>query len=330
MDKVKICIHPMRKLDTLKNSYNPYMYNLVTTLKNDFNVVNINDERSGSLYFFLFRYFFKAKWIFFNWVENYRLKHLIYFIAFIPLAKLFGKKIVWTHHNVFSHNDRKYIGKVFIKLFNLFGDKIIIHTTESLIHLKRRINDKKIIYFFHPVMPVNDIVTNAEKDIDILIWGKYHERKGIDEFLNFAIKNKELQNKKIKVVSKFDKNEDFKRLTSKYFNTNISIENKYVTEEELIKYHIHSRYIFFIYSGPSVLNSGALAFSLPLHSEIIGPRRGAFKELGDKGLILNYEKFQEIADIVNRGNKDTYQLRIAFCENLSWLKFSHYLSDKIY
>lgn len=236
---------------------------------------------------------------------------------------MFKKKIVWTLHNLSSHysNDwsYKFIQRLMIKVSSL----IVIHTKESYAFLERKDVDKsKIFYSFHPITQKpktnSELLNNEEKKYDILIWGLMSPYKGVYEFLLF-LKNKGL-NYKVILAGKFNDNTYFDKVNS-VATYNITIINSFINDEELFNLHSQSKYILFPYNSLSVLNSGALTLSLSYFSNIIGPNRGAFKELGDLGIIYTFNAYDDILKFLNKDFDNSYDNVKAFVANNTWDHF---------
>lgn len=313
--------------------HNPYVYNLAQSLAKNFDIVNYgNNNIKGFLD--IIPYFFKTDIFFFNWIENISSKKNVFFMFFIFIAKLFGKKIVWTHHNVHSHyQDISSHNSYLIKALVQYSDYIIFHTKESYNILAIDQSDKRVLYFFHPFFELPTISTSSIQTYtyDLLIWGNVRKSKGIHSFLNDLSKTGNLNKLKIKIIGKFESEEYYNYFAKNYNLPNINIEDIFISSEDLNRLHAESRYVFFPYSGTSVLNSGALITSLPKLRPIIGPNKGAFKELSDLGLINTYEKSEDVINIVKSNNPYSidYKRLESFCNTHTWDKFSEFIAKKL-
>lgn len=307
---------------------NPYINDLIVSLENAGNtVVNKQDERHNGV-FSIFHYFFKTNIFYFNWIEYLAKKklggfQLVVFLLQIFLIKIFNKKIIWTLHNLSSHysNDwsYKFIQDIMIKSSNL----IVIHTKESYDFLEKKDVDKsKIFYSFHPITQnpesISKCLDNKEKKYDILIWGLMSPYKGVYEFLLF-LKNKGV-NYKIMLAGKFNDITYFDKVNL-VATDDVIINNSFISDEDLFILHAQSKYILFPYNSLSVLNSGALTLSLSCFSNIIGPNRGAFKELADLGIIYNFNTYDDILKLLNKDFESTDNNVKEFIENNTWDHF---------
>jgi hypothetical protein len=330
--KKKIYLYPMRSHELLLE-HNPYVYNLAQSLAKNYEIVNYgNNNNKGFLD--IIPYFLRTEIFFFNWIENISSKKNVFFMFFIFLVKLFGKKIVWTHHNVHSHyQDISSHNSYLIKALVKYSDYIIFHTKESYNILKIDQSDKRVLYFFHPFFELPNITTDRVQNhkYDLLIWGNVRKSKGIHTFLNDLKNSGSLNKLKIKIIGKFETEEYYNYFTKHYNLSNINIEDIFISSEDLDRLHSESKYVFFPYSGTSVLNSGALITSLPKLRPIIGPNKGAFKELGDLGLIRTYEKSEDVVEIVTSNKPDTidYKKLESFCNTHTWDKFSGFIAKNL-
>ena len=320
----------MRDYEGLKAKH-PYVFHLAESLQENFEVINLGCVRStGNLDFA--KFFFKTEIVYLNWIEDSKLKDAILFILFFALFKVFNKKVIWTHHNIQSHKKGGFINKMLLFILSSYADKIIFHTKESFSILKKKTTDKRCYYFFHPFFDEMVRRIGGEKKMyDILIWGNVRKSKGVDEFLTYLQEHDVLEKYNIKIIGKFQSQTHYEELRTAYNLDNIEIDNRFVSSDELDRLHQISKFIFFPYTGPSVLNSGALITSMPKQVVIIGPNKGAFKEMGELKFILNYNTFSDVLAYV--GGEKQYSIdfnRIdEFIQKHSWSRFSRELSIEL-
>ena len=310
-----------------------YIYNLAQSLSKHFDIVNYGNKRAPASKE-LFRYLFKSDIFLLNWIETEPLKTngtIRYCLVqvFLTLAKILNKTVIWTFHNLEPHNKKENIlSKKIIAKLSKYSDLIIHHTTESL-YLT---NEKKNYYFFHPFKIPNQTDRPNETPnykYDILIWGKISPYKGVAEFLDFVKTDQYLRTLKILVAGEtHDKNYE-KRIVDA-LSTNIIHENFFHSDQQLKELHDLSRFTFFSHQGASVLNSGQLVVSLGFGANIIGPNKGAFKELKDKGLISTYKNFEQINNIIKSDISVDNKKRQRFMVDHSWESFAKGLTKRIY
>ncbi|WP_342084254.1 glycosyltransferase [Dyadobacter sp. OTU695] len=330
MSKKRMYFHPMAELPKLK--FNTYAYEASTSLNEHFEIVNYGKKSRGGVLGIFSNYFFKCDYFYFNWIEGYADLQTFFLFLFLPIARLFGKKVLWTHHNVFPHWGSRWIDRFMVRYFTRFANYTVVHTKESYPILQKQSGDPRILYFFHPMFSNQVRVQQDDnKTYDLLIWGRIRGGKGVQEFLEHLRKSNMLNSIKIKVAGKFNSEEEYLQWLKLYATNNISIENKFVTDEELDLLHRESRVVFFPYTGKSVLNSGALVTSLPKGTPIIGPHSGAFKELAEMGLIDTYRSFDEVLAYVEDTARHRYpqQLITEFCQSHTWHRFSEYMYENL-
>lgn len=310
----------------------PYMFNLTESLKNHHTIVNYGiDTKYGILD--CFKFFFKSDILYFNWIEDISVFQIPFFILMLILTKFFKKKIVWTHHNVHPHRGRNFVSMIVMNLLQRCSDIIVIHTETSKEILGQNSRPSKVFYYFHPFF--QQYYDNREiisPKYDLLIWGNVRKSKGVDVFLEYLDKNGLLDAFRIRIIGRFSDTEffhDLKKKLSMYGN--IEIDNEFVDDVKLKSLHMDSRYVLFIYTGTSVLNSGALIKSLPWGTSVIGPNAGAFKELAKDNAIFSYNDFGDIIELLQ--NKTQFVPNVSFLadkiENSSWNEFVIKLSQKL-
>lgn len=329
-----IYMYPMRNVVDLKQK-NPYVYHLCSGLLTKFKIVNYGNDITGGVLDAI-KYIFRCKILYFNWIESIPSIQVPFFLMIFLFSKVLNKKIIWTHHNVHPHSSNSAVSKGLMELLIRYADVIVIHTRESLPLLRSRANQKKIVYFFHPFFSEDlqsDIHRSRDKQYDLLIWGNVRKSKGVEQFLSYLKENTLLNTYRIKVIGKFETQEYFQRMVNCYGSSNIDIENVFIRNEELQSYHYQSKFIFFPYTGSSVLNSGALITSLPFGVPIIGPRVGAFKELSEMGYIQSYNSFSDVICYLEKGHINyeiENRLLSNFIQDHTWIKFAEHLNTNIY
>jgi glycosyltransferase involved in cell wall biosynthesis len=321
----------------LSATQNPYMDDLIRSLENNgWNVINKLDDRRHGV-FSIFNYFFSTDIYYFNWIENLPQKKLgliqtILFLIQLFLIKVSGKKVIWTLHNLNSHYAESILYRLVQSLMLKFSNIIIIHSKETFNFLaKRGVDESKVLYFFHPFndnISKNSAGAPESKKIiyDVLIWGAMNPYKGVLELVEYFKQN--AFQYRIHIAGKF-KDDKFYEKVKEQLTDYITINNAFIPDEEVIALHHQSRYILFPYNGSSVLNSGALAFSLPLKAPIIGPKIGAFKELGDLKLINTFDKYSDLIQLLEHDSKLVTQDIDDFISANSWNNFGKQLSGRI-
>ncbi|MFB6343392.1 hypothetical protein ACE1ET_16830 [Saccharicrinis sp. FJH62] len=310
-----------------------YISNLANSLSKYFNIANKGKQRKPA-YRELIRYFFVTDIFVLNWIENEPVMkngmiRLIIIVLFLSLAKVFGKKIIWTFHNLEPHNvGHNYGSKRLTDFLKKKSDLIVHHTTKSLYLTSK----SKNFYSFHPFeSPSESFFYQKMKDYkyDILIWGRIEPYKGVVEFLKYVRQDKDLANLRILLAGKVE-DPNYREEVCENLSENISFKEGYITEEELIEEHVNSKFVFFPHQGPSILNSGQLVVSLGYGATIIGPKKGAFEELSEQGLILGYDDYSDIIGLMGTSNSMINKSRqFSFILENSWDNYAGKLSERI-
>ncbi|OOQ57092.1 glycosyltransferase [Mucilaginibacter pedocola] len=328
----KIYLYPMRDEAALK-AKSPYVAHLSGALLKHFKIVNYGNNIKGGI-LDVTRYFFKANIFYFNWIENTSVPQICFFFLFFAFAKVFGKKVVWAHHNVHPHRNNGKLNRYLIKFLAKHANYVVLHTTESLPILQLKQDDKRVVYFFHPFFAsAIGGLPNLPKEYDLLIWGNIRKSKGVDGFMQYLADNGLLNRYKINITGKFESEELYKRMSAAYGSETITINNKFISAEEMDMLHAKSRFVFFPYTGSSVLNSGALLTSLPKGIPVIGPNVGGFKEMGQLGFIATYNTPAEVLQYVDKPAEALLQnwgtMFPPYFEKHSWSDFGDYLNNKL-
>lgn len=288
----------MREVDALREAH-PYSYNACVAISSRFKIVNYGHNMSDGV-FDAWRYFRRAQLFWFNWIEGLDRRRIPAFLWLLIILKVSGKRIAWTHHNVHPHQNAGISGKCLTYLLSRFSDHVIIHTRESYGLLKLNPDCGRVLYFHHPFFTrkVED-ASGVEKQWDLLIWGTMRNSKGVVDFMRFLKTSERARPLRVLVAGRFESDPDYESLRREMQGTNVRVENRFLSESQLNELHAVTKYVFFPYTGSSVLNSGALISSIPRGALIIGPRRGAFKEAGKRGIILLYDSFEDVLDHVD-------------------------------
>ena len=312
---------------------NPYIYYLENALSKNYNIVNKNFNKIGILDFF--KYFLKTDIFFLNWIEDITLRKYgraqsIIFIFFTFLSILFKKKIVWVLHNQYSHGAAKNAWTDFMYKFLLKNSNLIITHSKAGVEFIKRNNSSylnKTSYLIHPLQEITPVMPQVEKTYDFFIWGVISPYKGILEFLKFVKGSEDFSNFKILIAGKcMDKK--YKAEINKYLTKNIIHYDKFYEFQEILTFANASKFTLFTYQSKSVLSSGALMDAIRMRSVIIGPNKGAFKDLDKSNFVFIYNDFSEITQIYNRMvphiNSFNGEME-QFCKENSWEVFA----DKI-
>lgn len=299
---VNYCIYPIGNPD-LNIGKNPYIDNLISAIdESSKKVINKSDFTKLGI-FTLLKYVFVADAFIFNWLESLQEKRFgklqSVFLPFLMLLlRLLGKKIIVIFHNKHAHNGNGFFSKLNVFFSVLLSSKIVTHAKAGKTYLidkyGKLINSNKVEFIYHPVYS-SELISFEKKEVkyDYIIWGAISPYKGIYEFLEFVKNNPDLKNKRILICGKVSSKDFYNKLLA-FELENVKIIDAFITEEKLRDYIAISRVILFVYSSESVLSSGALTKSLNYNKPIIGPRKGAFKDLEDHQLLNCFDTYDDI------------------------------------
>src|SRR4051812_47637515 len=293
--KKSLYLYPFTKA-TLRQGGNTYIPDLITNLGQHFTVVN-KQTNLGLLDVILKMP--KCDVLYFNWIEDVADKkfgamQVLLLATILVFSTMSGKMIVWFLHNNLSHKKKnQWLKKRVVGLMKRYADLVLSHSNEAYIEgLKQDIQ-----VFDHPVGLYQPVTPKESYLYDLLIWGTVSPYKGVAEFLSYNKSTTVLHKYKILVAGKFSSEAYYEEM-KKLATNNVIIENKILSEDDITRLFSESRYILFTYNATSVLSSAALCKTLVSGKTIIGPNVGAFKELGKKGLIYNYNSFEELASVL--------------------------------
>ena len=294
-------------------SNNPYIDHLKQALaENDFEV---DATPSDNAFLYLLRKGIGSDLVILNWIEDlpYRrmgLVQMIIVMAYLPLLKLLGVRIIWIKHNKASHTKKWFALSQKIQAFLArCSDHIIIHGLDAGIA-----DSPKLFFLPHPcnigpdeiVRPVADTTsatsptmnaasaaTNAAPPIDLLIWGSLLPYKGVLEFLQYAQHDPLFNGLRIHIAGKATP--DYYSQLQRHAGPNTTIVNGYIAEEDLTALFRQTRFILFTYNKQSVISSGVLMDSLVACKRIIAPDCGAFRDLAAQQQFVSlFDNFEEI------------------------------------
>lgn len=324
----RIYMYPKNDYETLE-SPNPYVLNVEKSLSEKHRIINEKPNTSGVFEFFT--YLFKSDVYFFNWIEDVSVKRYgkiqaILFPVFLVVARVFQRKIIWVLHNLYSHEKRNRSWTRFgFKLMIRHSDLIITHSKEGVEFVRKNFprQQSKVKYIIHPVdeLLISDI--RVEKKYDILIWGTIHPYKGVIEFLDYVLESEELKKHKI-LISGICPHDNLKMKLISRLNERIEHRDGFFDIEEIAEMTNQSRYTLFTYNSSSILSSGSLMDSIRMGAMIIGPDKGAFRDLKANCFIKSYKNYEELKHIIEEIT-DKEEERLSeikkFCLENSWIRF---------
>ena len=320
---MKVYFYPPPYPSSRPVSFNPYSDRFRESLDKKHKVVNWNGARSAVLD--LIKHLFSFKVVIFNWIENLSnkpfksLQLLLFVISFI-IIKARRARVIWIMHNIHPHEGNNWVSQIIQKMMYSYADLIITHSSEAE-KVAGLASCKKVVFLHHPVnySPI-EIRSNEKKEFDVLIWGAIEPYKGILEFVQYLIARNISWN--VKIVGKC-KNEKYKELLKNEIGSisTISYEDRRIPTAELNSLVKRSSYVVFPYLSSSVSSSGALMDTLMLGGTVIGPKKGAFKDLSLKGLCLTFDAYDEIVTIIESKRDIEFEIINQFLKENDWAVF---------
>jgi beta-1,4-mannosyltransferase len=213
------------------------------------------------------------------------------FIIEIMLIKLIGIKIVWTVHNITSHEPKSINIEIFYrKIFAKLCNRIIVHCTFAKEEIVRLFNTKKNKI---ETIPMGNFVGKyknklsryeARKILDVgkdelvfLNIGKIRDYKGIFD-LTYAFQKNRNSGIKIFIIGKVSDKEIRKRLNvSADQNKNIILKLEYIPDEDIQIYLNASDLLILPYKN--ILTSSTAILGMSFQKAVIAPSIGCIPEL---------------------------------------------------
>ncbi len=225
--------------------------------------------------------------------SNYFLKALLYstlFLIVLAIAKLAGKKVVWTIHNLTPHSVK------YSKLNSIFWF-FYLKIVDGVISLSSA-NEKKAIdkFGFKSCLPkaviYHGLYDNAYQNeiscedareslglpIDskvILFFGQIKPYKNVEKLISEFNKNNG-NNYKLLIVGKFDTKEYFDEINNLIETDNIVVVNKFIPDEEIQIYYNAADLCVLPFKN--IFNSGSALLSVTFNTSVLVPYTDNFKE----------------------------------------------------
>jgi len=319
------------------NALNSYIKNLEVALSQHYEIINKNYLKSGLID--LFRYLFRTKAYYLNWIEELSLRkygkiQVIAFMVLLICLKFLRIKIIWTLHNKYSHSKNKSIWIDFMyKIMLKYSDFILTHSQDGVEYVKEQnpIYEKKVKYLIHPVTHNFTSTSNDKYLWDFLIWGMIESYKGIIEFLKFLKEKEDIISFRVLIIGQC-MDYHYKDELKKYISNHINYYDEFYGLEEIANLARQAKFILFTYKSESLLSSGSLMDSIGMKSVIIGPNVGAFKDLSSYKFIKTYNTFDDIIEINNNYKPRKESDLIAqekFCIENNWNVFGEKIHKEL-
>lgn len=312
---MKISIYPSYKRDTSKG--NPFINNLYDSFPTEANIQYVYGRNQEGF----FKNLFKSDVYILNWPENVIFDRLgclqiFVFVAFLHVLLIRKAKLVWIFHNIEPHEGHNFYSRYIYRFMMKHSSVIIALSRKGTTYLRDKTN-ATIKYHPHPFKALMRVPIETHKIWDLYIWGGINKYKGIVEFLDYLKQNGLLNKYRILITGKCN-DIDYDSHIRSYINDNISYENGFITNNDLITNIDKCHYVLFPYLENSVSSSGALMDSLEYGAQVIGPNVGAFKDAMEHECCLTFESYEDIIDIIeNRKYIQSEKVR-TYVQNNQW------------
>jgi beta-1,4-mannosyltransferase len=314
---------------------NPYLTDFMDSLSGEFSFVN-REKPSDKGIMDMLRYLKNIDFVFLNWIEDLPEKKAgwiqsMVFVLCLGYFRLRGIKIFYTLHNRESHFGKYRRLKNFLKRQVIRrADYILCHASEGLQIIPPKYRNKTR-FITHPFRSEPAENHAAQAEFDLIIWGTIKPYKGIDSFLKYLESAHIIDKYKICIVGKIVP-ASYEQVLSAWKRPNITIDNRFIDDNELNQLIHKSSIVLFTYLEKSVLSSGALVYSLSQGAPVIGPDAGAFRDLNREGLLDVFDKYDEMILKIDAQLKNPHQHTgriIEFIRNNTWKEFGKRVSSWI-
>jgi len=215
------------------------------------------------------------------------------------------KKIIAFTHKILNRSYLKNCNKVFVASYNQKSK------LENDCEFNKYFEKIKVIYLGIQNEMLFDI-PNEKETIDVLFFGRIKYYKGIDILVD-AMKTSELREYNCTVIGKGDLNEAIGQ--SRIIPSNVTIINRYVTDEELAHYINKSKIVVLPYreaTGTQIAQT-VMYYSKPLVATNVGSLP-EYIEDGKSGTIVEPENVKQLSNAIYTLLKDE-KLRFIYGEN---------------
>jgi beta-1,4-mannosyltransferase len=252
------------------------------------------------------------------------------FLRALLLAKsLLGFRVVYVLHDRVSHSTTRWRWKRrLMRAVLRHADLVVTHARDGVAFAREHGHGRgdTIRYLPHPFESPASFIAGAEpfehRRYDVLVWGTVVAYKGVGEAVRFLGRHGLDRRYRILVAGRFQDAAEFDALSREA--PGISIENRFVPDEELEALMAQTKVILFPYRRDSVLGSSLLSDAV-----VIGPDAGAFRDCAALGLISTFGELSELPGVIERGlaadRSAAVMKRKAFAAEHTWAEFGRTL-----
>lgn len=279
-----------------------------------------------------------------HWPELYLNSHYllkafansVVFLLCLCFAKVFGKKIIWTVHNLQPHQIRySRLNRIFWAVYLRLIDGVISlsHCNEEQFFNKFQwLKNLPSIAIHHGLYKgfYSDSVTKAQarqqlsiephQQVSLFI-GQIKPYKNIERLIELFNNTAQLSNQVLLIAGKFESDDYFNEISAKTKkNSNIIIYNRYIPEDDLQVYFRASDLCILPFNN--IFNSGSVLLSVSFDTPVLVPDNSNFNEYAailDERLIYTFKGQLSPDAILNCHQAKTAELCSSpVPEKISW------------
>jgi len=244
------------------------------------------------------------------------IQYLILLVLIIDLAicKLFGKKIFWTVHNLYTHESQeRRIETYFRKILYKISSKVFVHSQSSIEELKISYNlrniDKIIVsYHGHYIDSYPNTISReaARKTLNLtsskkifLYIGNIREYKGIPKLIK-EFKKISLDKNTALIIAGKPISKEYEQKITNIINKHSKIYTFFeFVPDNKIQIYMNAADVC-VFPFQEILTSGSIIFAMSFGKAIIAPRKKIINEiLGDEGAIY-YDESTSLYDALTK------------------------------
>lgn len=257
------------------------------------------------------------------------------FLRALLLAKYaFGFRVVCVLHDRVAHaNSRWRWKRRIVRTVLKHADLVITHAQDGVTFARETCPavGEKVRCLPHPLDPLQPFVSGSEpfesRRYDLFVWGTIVPYKGLTDFVQFLNRHGLERRYRVLVAGQFSDGAEYDALLrdAPY----MTVENRFVPDDELRAFMAESKIILFPYRPESVLSSAALMQSLLSDAIVIGPDAGAFRDCAELGLSSTFGELSELTKVIDRTLRSDRSLMVrrrkAFAAQHTWEQFGRTL-----
>ncbi|MBD3211655.1 MAG: glycosyltransferase [Candidatus Lokiarchaeota archaeon] len=246
------------------------------------------------------------------------LKSISFLIDLVITRLIFRYKIVWTIHNIVSHDlKHPFLEKTIRKIFFKFTDSIIVHCRKAKEILNYIYQLEKKIW----VIPHGNYIDSYKNDISkmkarkrlkldmndfvYLFFGRIKPYKGVISLIREFKSLKFDRRNKLLIIGKPNSNEIKSNILNEIGNSdNIFYNFNYIKNEDVQIFMNSSDIVVLPYK--KILTSGEVILALSFGKTIITPKLGCIPDLLDENsaFLYNPKNKNALRNIISKVNKN--------------------------